>query len=126
MKSFLALLVFLYTDTLPGDMTVSDYRELLVLADRFCLSQLISVCEGAISEKINAELKKQQLNSAKCNDIINLLLTGQVKLTIGLCYTQGTVCCGSNFSLVSKLFKPVQFLVSFVSNNDCYYFFGAN
>lgn len=78
MKSFLALLIFLYTDTLPTDMTVSDYRELLVVADRFCLPQLISVCETAITDKINAEIKRKRLNSAKCNDVINLLLTGQV------------------------------------------------
>ena len=77
-KSFLALLVFLYTDTVPTDMTVSDYRELLVLADRFCLPQLISVCEGAITDRISAEIKKKRLNSAQCNDVINLLLTGQV------------------------------------------------
>ena len=42
----MALLVHLYTDTLPTDMSVGDFRELLVLADRFCLSQLISVCEN--------------------------------------------------------------------------------
>ena len=78
MKSFLALLIFLYTDTVPSDMTVGDYKELLVVADRFCLPQLISVCEAAITEKINAEIKKKRLNSAKCNDVINLLLSGQV------------------------------------------------
>ena len=78
MKSFLALLIFLYTDTVPSDMTVGDYRELLVVADRFCLPQLISVCEAAITDKINAEIKKKRLNSAKCNDVINLLLSGQV------------------------------------------------
>jgi len=76
-KSFLALLVFLYTDTVPTNMTVGDYRELLVLADRFCLPQLISVCESAIVDRISAEIKKKQLNSAQCNDVINLLLTGQ-------------------------------------------------
>ena len=59
-------------------MTVSDCRELLVVADRFCLPQLISVCEAAITEKINAEIKKKRLDSAKCNDVINLLLSGQV------------------------------------------------
>ena len=78
MKSFLALLVFLYTDTVPTNMMVSDYRELLVLADRFCLPQLISVCEGAIVDRISSEIKKKRLNSAQCNDVINLLLTGQV------------------------------------------------
>ena len=87
MKSFLALLVFLYTDTVPTDMRVSDYRELLVLADRFCLPQLISVCEGAIADKISAEIKKKQLNSAQCNDVINLLLTGQVGVA-ALCASQ--------------------------------------
>lgn len=76
-KSFLALLVFLYTDTVPTNVTVSDYRELLVLADRFCLPQLISVCEGAIVDRISTEIKKKRLNSAQCNDVINLLLTGQ-------------------------------------------------
>ena len=78
MKSFLALLVFLYTDTVPTDMTVSDHRELLVLADRFCLPRLISVCEGAIVDRISAEIKIKRLNSAQCSDVINLLLTGQV------------------------------------------------
>ena len=82
MKSFLALLVFLYTDTVPTDMRVSDYRELLVLADRFCLPQLISVCEGAIVDRISAEIKKKQLNSPQCNDVINLLLTGQVSVVV--------------------------------------------
>lgn len=77
-KSFLALLVFLYTDDVPSDMTINDYRELLVVADRFCLPQLISVCESAITEKIYTEIRKKRLNSAKCNDVINLLLTGQV------------------------------------------------
>ena len=77
-QSFLALLIFLYTDTLPTDMTVSHYKDLLVVADRFCLPQLISVCEAAITEKMNTEIKKKQLDSAKCNDVINLLLTGQV------------------------------------------------
>lgn len=76
-QSFLALLIFLYTDTLPTDMTVSHYKDLLVVADRFCLPQLISVCEAAITEKMNTEIKKKQLDSAKCNDVINLLLTGQ-------------------------------------------------
>ena len=80
MKSFMALLVYLYTDTLPTDMAVSDYRELLVLADRFCLPQLISVCENAIVDRIGTEIKKKRLNSAQCNDVINLLLTGQVGL----------------------------------------------
>ena len=74
----MALLVHLYTDTLPTDMSVSDFRELLVLADRFCLSQLISVCENAIIDRIGVEIKKKRMTSAKCNDIINLLLTGQV------------------------------------------------
>lgn len=81
-KSFLALLVFLYTDTVPTDMTVSDYRELLVVADRFCLTQLISVCEAAITERIGTEIKKKRLNSVKCNDVINLLLTGQVGVVV--------------------------------------------
>ena len=87
MKSFLALLVFLYTDTVPTNMTVSDYRELLVLADRFCLPRLISVCEGAIVERISSEIKKKRLNTAQCNDVINLLLTGQVGVII-LCASQ--------------------------------------
>lgn len=76
-KSFMALLVHLYTDTLPTDMSVGDFRELLVLADRFCLPQLISVCENAIIDRIGVEIKKKRMTSAKCNDIINLLLTGQ-------------------------------------------------
>ena len=87
MKSFLALLVFLYTDTVPTNMTVSDYRELLVLADRFCLPQLISVCEGAIVDRISSEIKKKRLNSAQCSDVINLLLTGQVGVVV-LCASQ--------------------------------------
>ena len=99
MKSFLALLVFLYTDTVPTDMTVSDYRDLLVLADRFCLPRLISVCEGAIVDRISAEIKKKRLNSAQCNDVINLLLTGQVG---------AVVSCGSQvFNTVRKESKEI-------------------
>lgn len=72
------MLLFLYTDTLPKDMTVSDYRDLLVVADRFCHLQLISICEAAITEKIDTEMKKNRLDSTKCSEVITLLLTGQV------------------------------------------------
>ena len=77
-------------------MTVSDYRELLVLADRFCLPQLISVCEGAIVDRISTEIKKKRLNSAQCNDVINLLLTGQVGVS------SCTVCKSNRFKTVRK------------------------
>ena len=92
----MALLVFLYTDTVPTNMTVSDYRELLVLADRFCLPQLISVCEGAIVDRISTEIKKKRLNSTQCNDVINLLLTGQVGVS------SCTVCKSNRFNTVRK------------------------
>ena len=72
-------------------MTINDYRELLVVADRFCLPQLISVCESAITEKIYTEIRKKRLNSAKCNDVINLLLTGQVGVWISCDSTNGSI-----------------------------------
>lgn len=115
MKSFLALLVFLYTDMVPTDMTVTDYRELLVLADRFCLPRLISVCEGAIVDRISAEIKKKRLNSAQCNDVINLLLTGQVGAVV-LFGSQvfNTVRKESKEILLEELYKDALYMTSIV------------
>ena len=79
MNSFLSLLDYLYTDCLSSDLTTTEYKDLLVLADRFCLARLITVCEVAIRKKIGKELKTKRLNSAKCAEVIDLLLLAQVR-----------------------------------------------
>ena len=80
LSSFLALLEYLYSDRLPKDATISEYKEVLILADRFCLPRLISVCEQAISQLITAGLKRKPLSQAVCVEIINLLLISQASL----------------------------------------------
>ena len=74
METFLALLEYLYTDLAPNKDC--DSMDLMVLADQYCLTRLISLCELNISQGI-----EQSCNNGieKMNiDVIGILLTSQV------------------------------------------------
>lgn len=70
-QGFLALLEYLYTDTVQFDGE-TDLVELLVLADRFCLPRLVALCELHITREVESVMK--------CGDdfdLIGLLLTAE-------------------------------------------------
>ncbi|XP_020895066.1 rho-related protein racA [Exaiptasia diaphana] len=71
---FLDLLEYLYTDAL-AERPSSDYRQLLVLSDRFCLPRLRAVCELYISNQVKKEIRKKlNLSTDTCRIILHTLL----------------------------------------------------
>ena len=75
LQSFLALLEYLYTDHAP--IEEGDSVEIMVLADRFCLPRLVTLCELYITKKVDATIQKRVADGT--SDVINLLLTSQVR-----------------------------------------------
>lgn len=76
LESFLALLEYLYTDHAP--IEEGDSVEIMVLADRFCLPRLVTLCELYITKKVDKAIQKRVADST--GDVINLLLTSQVRV----------------------------------------------
>ncbi|KAJ7378706.1 hypothetical protein OS493_021288 [Desmophyllum pertusum] len=74
LQSFLALLEYLYTDHAP--IEEGDSVEIMILADRFCLPRLVTLCELYITKKVDASIQKRVADGT--SDVINLLLTSQV------------------------------------------------
>ncbi|XP_022798746.1 rho-related protein racA-like isoform X1 [Stylophora pistillata] len=73
LQSFLALLEYLYTDHAP--IEEGDSVEIMVLADRFCLPRLVTMCELYTTKKVDSLIQKRVADGTK--DVINLLLTSQ-------------------------------------------------
>ena len=80
LPSFLAMLEYLYTDTLPDDIT-DDAVELMVLADRFGLPRLVAMCEQLIADSAGNCLGPLQLIQTT-SDAINLLNIAKVCSTV--------------------------------------------
>ena len=74
LQSFLAVLEYLYTDHAP--IEEGDSVEIMILADRFCLPRLVTLCELYITKKVDSSIQKRVADGA--SDVINLLLTSQV------------------------------------------------
>ena len=53
--------------------------EIMVLADRFCLPRLVTLCELYITKKVDATIQKRVADGT--SDVINLLFTSQVRST---------------------------------------------
>lgn len=70
----MALLEYLYTDHAP--IEEGDSVEIMVLADRFCLPRLVTMCELYTTKKVDSLIQKRVSDGTK--DVINLLLTSQV------------------------------------------------
>lgn len=69
----MALLEYLYTDHAP--IEEGDSVEIMVLADRFCLPRLVTMCELYTTKKVDSLIQKRVADGTK--DVINLLLTSQ-------------------------------------------------
>jgi len=75
LQSFLAVLEYLYTDHAP--IEERDSVEIMILADRFCLPRLVTLCELYITKKVDSSIQKRIADGT--SDVINLLLTSQVR-----------------------------------------------
>ena len=73
-ESFLALLEYLYTDHAP--IEECDSVEIMILADRFCVPRLVSLCELYVTQRVDATIQKRVSDGA--SDVIHLLLMAQV------------------------------------------------
>ena len=51
--------------------------EIMILADRFCLPRLVTLCELYITKKVDSSIQKRVADGT--SDVINLLLTSQVR-----------------------------------------------
>jgi len=72
----LAILEYLYTDHAP--IEEGDSLGIMILADRFCLPRLVTLCELYTTKKIDSIIQKRVADGT--SDVINLLLTSQVSL----------------------------------------------
>ena len=75
MKSFLAILEYLYADN--ALVEEGDTEEMLALADRFCLPRLVSLCELYLTKKVEFFVIKCQVSNV-VKVVIRLLLQSQV------------------------------------------------
>ncbi|XP_067032114.1 rho-related protein racA-like isoform X2 [Acropora muricata] len=73
LESFLALLEYLYTDHAP--IEEGNSVEIMVLADRFCLPRLVTLCELYITKKVDRAVQKKVADGT--SDVIDLLFTSQ-------------------------------------------------
>lgn len=77
-EAFLDLLEYLYTDSL-AERASRDYRQLLVLSDRFCLPRLRALCELYISNQVKKEVRKKlNLSTDTCRLILHTLIFAEV------------------------------------------------
>ena len=70
----MALLEYLYTDHAP--IEEGDSVEIMILADRFCLPRLVTLCELYITKRVDKVIQKRVADGT--SDVVNLLLTSQV------------------------------------------------
>lgn len=78
--AFLDLLDYLYTDSLQEN-TSRDYKQLLVLSDKFCIPRLRAICELAIANKLKTEIKKSlRLDDETCRHVLHTLLVAEVDI----------------------------------------------
>ena len=75
LESFLALLEYLYTDHAP--IEEGNSVEIMVLADRFCLPRLVTLCELYITKKVDRAVQKKVADGTSY--VIDLLFTSQVQ-----------------------------------------------
>ncbi|XP_031551057.1 rho-related protein racA-like [Actinia tenebrosa] len=73
LESFLAILEYLYTDHAP--IEEGDAIDIMVLADRFCLPRLVTLCELYITKKVDKMIEKKVSDGAEY--VVNLLLLSQ-------------------------------------------------
>lgn len=113
----MALLEYLYTDHAP--IEEGDSVEIMVLADRFCLPRLVTLCELYITKKVDSAIQKRVADGT--NDVSNLLLTSQVRLLFGrthrnsLAYNVGHLIqrsCYSSLECVIHVVFQVSVLLS--------------
>ncbi|EDO36553.1 predicted protein [Nematostella vectensis] len=74
LAAFLAVLEYIYTDHAP--LETVDPLEVLVLADRFGLPRLVTLCELYITKRVDRMIQKKVADST--SDVINLLNMAQV------------------------------------------------
>lgn len=74
MEVFLAVLEYLYTDHAP--IEDGDSVSIMVMADRYCLSRLVNLCELYITKEVDRSVSKNIQKSDV--DVINLLHVSQV------------------------------------------------
>lgn len=63
-QSFLAVLEYLYTDSCPS-MEKVPVEEVLIVADKLCLSRLVQICEVHIQKEL------QKVITQKCSHVAN-------------------------------------------------------
>ena len=63
-QSFLAVLEYLYTDSCPSLEKV-PVEEVLIVADKLCLSRLVQICEVRIQKQL------QKVITQKCFHVAN-------------------------------------------------------
>ena len=76
LENFLAILEYLYTDHAP--IEEGDSVGIMILANRFCLPRLVTLCEVSITKKMDSVIQKRVADVT--SDIIKLLLTSKVRL----------------------------------------------
>lgn len=64
--------------------------EIMILADRFCLPRLVTLCELYITKKVDSSIQKRVADGT--SDVINLLLTSQVHVRPLVVVVKGKVC----------------------------------
>ncbi|KAK3749892.1 hypothetical protein QZH41_005808 [Actinostola sp. cb2023] len=73
LDSFLAILEYLYTDHAPIEEL--DPVDIMVLADRFCLPRLVTLCELYIAKNVDRMIQKKVTDAVEY--VVNLLLLSQ-------------------------------------------------
>ncbi|KAL3869767.1 hypothetical protein ACJMK2_042404 [Sinanodonta woodiana] len=73
-ETFLAFLEYLYTDHAP--IEENDSMELMVLADEYCQTRLVNLCELYITKEVDRKVAKR-IEKQTDIDVIGLLLTSQ-------------------------------------------------
>ena len=110
LDTFLALLEYLYTDHAP--IEEGDSVEIMVLANQYCLSRLVDLCELYISKEVDRCCSKN-IERAEI-DVIGLLMTSQVSRE------EFSACCRS-FSKLSLIMIQVACCSEMVSFENPFY-----
>ncbi|EDO42190.1 predicted protein [Nematostella vectensis] len=111
LKAFIGLLEYLYTDKLSPHESLDEDKQLLTLADRFCLNRMRSLCERRISEHLIARVKKQMsVDTETCEEVIDAYLLSQAlnadQLHRSCAYIMKTNYADFEFKEVLSQLKP--------------------
>ena len=76
LDGFLGFLQYLYTD----DVNFEHHSpsEVLKVANQFCCSRLVTLCEICLEKKMEASLANSKKKSDRIGDLIDLIITAQV------------------------------------------------